>query len=166
MSKITKEKYTKLLGAEKLKSLTGPVIQEILECSEREGQMWFNIMSSQGELKGIFGDTDIVLANVKLAKTKQFQQDKNRIETKAFRDYVRMENALVALNEALLEKLDQVTLNIRKPKITQPIVVGKDQAIIQLADTHFNELVDLSDNTYDFTIASQRMMLYAAEIKR
>ena len=166
MSIISKENYDKLVAVGKFKKLTIKTIEEALDCSNPTARIWAAIFDGEGELSKIFGDSDVVLSNVKLAKQKQFQQDKNRIESKAFRDYVRMENALKALNEALIEKLDDVTLNIRKPVSSEPRVVKGDQAVIQLADTHFNELVDLSDNTYDFSIASQRMQLFAAEIKR
>lgn len=166
MSIISKENYLKLQTLSKFQKVTIPVIETALDCSNHQARFYSILFNNEDELKAIFGDQDMVGANVKLAKQKQFQQDKNRIETKAFRDYVRMENALKSLNEALIAKLDDVTLNIRKPVNTQPIRIGGDQAIIQLADTHFNELVDLEDNTYDFDIASKRMALYAAEVKR
>jgi predicted phosphodiesterase len=40
------------------------------------------------------------------------------------------------------------------------------QGIIQVSDTHFNELINMHHNKYDFTIASQRLKKFALESKR
>ena len=37
--------------------------------------------------------------------------------------------------------------------------------LVQIADTHFNELVDMESNQYDFKIASQRLQKFAYYIK-
>jgi predicted phosphodiesterase/transposase-like protein len=40
------------------------------------------------------------------------------------------------------------------------------QGIIQVSDTHFNELISMQHNQYDFTIGSQRLKKFALESKR
>lgn len=168
MKVILKEDFDKLLAIEKHNgvSLTLFEIQDVLDISNAFARVYHSLLANAENLAIIFGDAEIVKQSVKMAKQTVRVQDLNRVERKTFRDYAKMENALKELNEALIAKLEDVTLNIRKPVNSQPIVIKGDQAVIQLADTHFNELVDLEDNTYDFTIASQRMALYAAEIKR
>ena len=38
--------------------------------------------------------------------------------------------------------------------------------VVQLSDLHFNEVVDLPSNRYDFTVASQRLAKLAQRIKQ
>jgi len=165
MIKITKENFEKISKLAREKRLTGPKIKKLLNCGRDEADLYRDIFYNQEGLREIFGDNDLISENVKLAKSKQLYQDSNRIERKAFRDYARMENALVALNKAVLDKFEEIDFKIGKHKTKIEFVEG-DQAIIQLSDTHFNELVDLEDNRYDFEVASKRMALFAMEAKR
>lgn len=116
-------------------------------------------------LHGTFGMTDeeILDFNVKLAKQKQKFQDLNRIERKALREQARIENALGEYHKALIDRLEVNPISIvKKPKFKKT----KEQAVlvVQLSDTHFNELVDLHSNKYDFQIASKRLKLFADKI--
>jgi len=163
--KITKEKYNVLQGAGKISRMTIALVMEVLSCSNAEARVWISILESEKELKGIFGDEDVIEANVKLAGQKQKMQDLRRIDSKTFREYARMHNALTAMNESLIEVLDNVKFHL-PPYIQDIKITEGDQAIVQLADTHFNELVDLTDNHYDFEVAAKRMALYAMEAKR
>ena len=98
-------------------------------------------------------DVDILQSNVKLAKQKQSYQDLNRIERKTFREYARIENAVAEYNNKLVEIFDNYKLNtLTKSHKRTSSAVG----VIQFSDVHFNELVDLEHNKYDFTIASKR----------
>ena len=98
-------------------------------------------------------DVEIIQSNVKLAKQKQSYQDLNRIERKAFREYARVENAVAEYNKKLLKIFDNYKLNaLTKSHKRTSNAVG----VIQFSDVHFNELVDLEHNKYDFTVASKR----------
>lgn len=108
-------------------------------------------------------DKDIVNYNIKLAKQKQRLQDLNRIERKSFREDSRFENALVEYNDALIKLLERNSLNVKLSKIKH----DTDSVIVcQIADTHFNELVNLDSNKYDFTIAAKRLQKYAHNVKK
>jgi predicted phosphodiesterase len=108
-------------------------------------------------------DKDIVDYNIKLAKQKQRLQDLNRIERKSFREDSRFENALVEYNDALIKLLEKNSLEVKLSKIKHET----DSVIVcQIADTHFNELVSLDSNKYDFTIAAKRLQKYAHNVKK
>ena len=98
-------------------------------------------------------DAEILKENVKLAKQKQSYQDINRIERKTFREYARIENAVGKYNEELVGIFDKHKLSeLTKTHKRTSSAVG----VIQFSDVHFNELVDLEHNKYDFSIASKR----------
>jgi predicted phosphodiesterase len=107
-------------------------------------------------------DKEVIEENLKLAKRSQKQADLNRIKNKSFREHVRLENALVEYNKALIDLLKTESL---KTTIKQHESKGKQAIIVQIADPHFNELVDLKNNKYDFEVASQRLQKFAHHIK-
>ena len=107
-------------------------------------------------------DKEVIEENLKLAKRSQKQADLNRIKNKSFREHVRLENALVEYNKALIDILKAESL---KTTIKQHKSKGKQAIIVQIADTHFNELVDLKHNKYDFEVASKRLQKFAHHIK-
>tara|TARA_Y100000114_G_scaffold144799_1_gene153775 strand:+ start:292 stop:1521 length:1230 start_codon:yes stop_codon:yes gene_type:complete len=108
-------------------------------------------------------DLDIVRENVKLAKQKQSAQDTNRIERKAFREQARYENAIHSLLfdiQALLQQKNFSKFKFKKVK------QGKCTGVLQISDTHFNELVSLPHNNYDFKVASRRLKHYINKAKK
>ena len=107
-------------------------------------------------------DKEVIEENLKLAKRSQKQADLNRIKNKSFREHVRLENALVEYNKALIDILKAESL---KTTIKQHESKGKQAIIVQIADTHYNELVDLKHNKYDFEVASKRLQKFAHHIK-
>tara|TARA_B100001939_G_scaffold49834_1_gene39139 strand:- start:3986 stop:5212 length:1227 start_codon:yes stop_codon:yes gene_type:complete len=107
-------------------------------------------------------DKEVIEENLKLAKRSQKQADLNRIKNKSFREHVRLENALVEYNKALIDILKAESL---KTTIKHHESKGKQAIIVQIADTHFNELVDLKHNKYDFEVASKRLQKFAHHIK-
>ena len=107
-------------------------------------------------------DKEVIEENLKLAKRSQKQADLNRIKNKSFREHVRLENALVKYNKALIDVIKTESL---KTTIKQHESKGKQAIIVQIADTHFNELVDLKNNKYDFEVASKRLQKFAYHIK-
>ena len=103
------------------------------------------------------GEAEILKENVKLAKQKQSFQDLNRIERKAFREYARVENACAKYNKELVKIFDNNKLSKLTKKHKEN---SKAVGVIQFSDVHFNELVDLEHNKYDFSIASARCKLF------
>lgn len=111
-------------------------------------------------------DEDLITENVKIAKQKQKLQDKRRIENKAFREHARLENAVAELQDEILKLLREKALPksaFRKRKITKSKKCG---AIVHLTDTHFNELINLMHNKYDFKIASKRLKKFVDDSKK
>ena len=110
----------------------------------------------------IIADKDIVEYNIRLAKQKQKFQDLNRIERKAFREDSRQENALIEYNTEIIKLLKRESLNTKLSKKKHNTEAA---IVVQIADTHFNELVELESNKYDFDIASKRLQKYAYKVK-
>ena len=104
-------------------------------------------------------DPEIVRENIRLAKKEQNQRDTNRIERKAFREYARIENAIIEYTNKLIETIKEHSFQIETKTH-----VKKDDSIcllVQISDTHFNEIVDIPGNKYNFQIASKRLKKYA-----
>jgi len=110
----------------------------------------------------VIADKEIIQHNILLQKRSQKQADLNRIKNKAFREHSRLENALVEYNKALIDLLKAESL---KTTIKHHTSKSKQAIIVQIADTHFNELVDLKNNKYDFEVASKRLQKFAHHIK-
>ena len=110
----------------------------------------------------VIADKEIIQHNILLQKRSQKQADLNRIKNKAFREHARLEYALVEYNKALIDLLKTESL---KTTIKQHKSKGKQAIICQIADTHFNELVSLKHNKYDFEVASKRLQKFAHYIK-
>lgn len=106
-------------------------------------------------------DKQILEENVRLAKQKQGLQDRNIAERKAFREYARVENAILAYNKSLIKTLEEY----QRPKSSVEHKTLKSSAVglMQFSDVHFNELVNQSpslNNKYDFNVASARCRKY------
>ena len=110
----------------------------------------------------LIADKDIIEYNIRLAKQKQKFQDLNRIERKSFREGSRQENALVEYNTEIIKLLKRESL---KTKLSKKKHNTEAAIVIQLADLHLNELVELESNKYDFDIASKRLQKYAYKVK-
>lgn len=100
-------------------------------------------------------DLEIIAENVRLAKQRQGAQDRNRIQNKSFREYARVENAIEGYQERLVELLGEHGFTPPAPGPSQAIspAVG----VLHLTDIHFNEVVELAQNRYDFVIAGKRL---------
>ena len=98
-------------------------------------------------------DFDLLKENVRLAKQKQSAQDLNRIERKTFREHARVENAVSKYTKKLSKIFDNYQLSTYTKKHKENT---KAVGVIQFSDVHFNELVNLPHNKYDFSIASAR----------
>ncbi len=105
----------------------------------------------------VIEDFDLLKENVKLAKQKQSAQDLNRIERKSFREHARVENAVSKYTKELSKIFDNYKLSTLTKKHK---VKSKSVGVIQFSDVHFNELVNLEHNKYDFSVASARCKLF------
>ncbi len=108
-------------------------------------------------------DLEIIAANVKLEKRDQERKDLNRIKNKTFREYARIENALTAYNKELIKLLKKN--NLAKCTISHTEENLEAVGLVHITDTHFNELVELTYNKYDFTVASKRLKKLAMRAK-
>lgn len=105
-------------------------------------------------------ERDMILRNKKQLQRKQ---DELRVVNKHFREHTRIENALISLNEALIAQLSESKF---KPVTYEHYDKQGSTLIVQVSDAHFNELVNLPDNAYDFKVGSKRMQKYAAKVKK
>ena len=98
----------------------------------------------------------------KLQAKVQRSQDQARIERKAFRDTARLANALEEYNKELITVLKADTKELVTKEHKQ--ADGDPVIVLQLSDLHFNELVNIKSNKYDFYVASQRLRMFADEV--
>ncbi len=118
------------------------------------------------EVTGPAVDYETLESNVRLAKQNQALSDRNRIEAKTFREHARIENAVEAYNSAILAELQVHGSALADcPRRTGPLDPASAALVIHLSDNHFNELVNLPTNRYDFSVASQRLALLAQKAK-
>ena len=105
-------------------------------------------------------DEELIYENVRLAKDKQRLQDIQRIERKSFREYARIENAVSTVGKALFELNKSVAKELASNININPINRSNELSgvgVIQITDVHFNELIDLPHNKYNFKIAARRL---------
>ena len=118
------------------------------------------------EVHGPQLDYETIEANVKLAKANQGLEDRNRIANKSFREHARIENAVTAYSEAILSELQSVGQSLhgcdRRSGALDP---SSAVLVVHLSDNHFNELVNLPTNCFDFEVAAKRLQLLAQKTK-
>ena len=107
-------------------------------------------------------DIEIVTEAVRLAKQKQRHQDTNRIERKSFRDSVRLDTALEEIYTEFITLLKDEKFQISTVK--HKSLNSEVKLIIQISDTHFNELIDLPANKYSIDIAKSRLNAFVDKI--
>jgi len=124
------------------------------------------------EVKFVQPDYEVLEETVRLAKSHQRLQDVNRIQNKSFREYARIENAVAAYNEALVSELKELGASLRECdhdqwlwRKTGPLEPDSATLVVHISDNHFNELVNLPTNRFDFEVASKRLALLAQKTK-
>ncbi len=117
----------------------------------------------QRSVKSSANDSDILGANIALAKKVQKFQDTNRIERAAFRTVARQENAMEEYNKSLISVIKRFS-NTDYSKI-HDVTISDGVGIIHLTDLHGGERINLPQNQYDYTVASQRLKIFASEAK-
>ena len=136
-------------------------VAKIMNISVRSAERWS--VKIKNELTK--EDIDVIEENVRLAKQKQRLQDLNRIERKSFREYARLENAVEELQVELIKLMDKhvfpkTVFNKKKQKTNKKV-----GGVLHLSDTHFNELINLLFNKYDFGVASKRLKKFVDDSK-
>jgi len=140
------------------------IIAEKYELSDRvAGYYWF-VAKNIGVISEMFNtDDELVEQNVKYKKQQQKFQDYNRIERKSFREYARVENAVAEYVEKLVEVF---VSNPYKTEGLSHTASDKAVGVIHISDVHFNELIDINSNKYDFSVASKRFYKLVHEATR
>lgn len=111
-------------------------------------------------------DFETIEQNVQLAKANQRLSDQNRIANKAFREHARIENAVIAYNEAIITELSLHGDALADcPRRNGPLDPEAAALVVHLSDNHFNELVNLPTNRFDFEVAAKRLALLAQKAK-
>lgn len=161
MKKIDNEQLIELLKD----GTTGPEMAKIFNCSVRSIWRALAKLKANGQIDDL-DRLEMARENAKLLKKSQKYQDINRIERKAVRGNIQLENAVAEYNKELIEILK--TYELPKFAYSKRKIVNKipRTGIVHLTDLHFNELVDLPHNKYDFPIASQRLSLFAKRTKQ
>lgn len=110
------------------------------------------------ERTAVYAAPDAIEEAVRLAKQKQRLMDRNRVERKTFREFARIDNTAAALNESLISLLEAHAFRLSPPttRVEQGAI-----GVAQLSDLHFNELIDIPGNKYDFSIAAKRLQKFA-----
>lgn len=120
----------------------------------------------KSEVQAIEPDLELLTQTVRLAKGNQRLQDVQRIERKAFREHARIENAVTAYNEAIVAELEKHGSSlIDCPCRTGALRSEAPVIVVHISDNHFNELVNLPTNQFDFKVAAKRLELLASKIK-
>lgn len=111
-------------------------------------------------------DLEVIAENVRLAKAAQRSRDIGRVKDKSFREHARIENAVTEYNAALLQELRDHSLALSGyGRRTGPLDPDAAAMVVHLSDNHFNELVNLPTNRFDFEVAAKRLALLAQKAK-
>lgn len=136
-------------------------VRKSFSLNEMEARRYLFVAENMEAIAEVFEtDKDLIEQNVRYKKQQQKFADLNRIERKSFREYARVENAVSEYASALAKVFDENPYRIVGiSHSSNNNAVG----VIQLSDLHFNELIDLKTNKYDFTIASKRIFKLICE---
>ncbi len=97
-----------------------------------------------------------------LQKTK----DLNRIAVKEVRETARIENAITAYNESILAELQEHGSRLGDcPRRSGALDPSAATIVVHLSDNHWNELVNLPTNRFDFQVGAKRLQLLAQKVK-
>ncbi len=141
---------------------SGDLIRNGLNDTVKPKHRWKCNECNYKTVSPVLGEPDMIRESVKLAKQKQSFQDRNRIERKTFREYARLDNALHTLSSKILGVLREHKFH--KSIKTHP-KKRKAVGVIHLSDLHFNELVNLPNNKFDFEVASKRIKRHVEAAK-
>jgi hypothetical protein len=118
------------------------------------------------EVQSVEPDLEILTETVRLAKKNQALMDQSRIQNKSFREHARIENAIEKYNEAILGELKNHGVALSHcPRRTGALDPEAAALVVHLSDNHFNELVNLPTNRFDFEVGARRLALLAQKAK-
>ena len=118
------------------------------------------------EVHGPQLDYETIEENVKLAKANQALADQNRIKNKAFREHARIENAVEEFSKSILHELQNHGVALSHcPRRTGALDPEAAALVVHLSDNHWNELVNLPTNRFDFEVGARRLALLARKVK-
>ena len=109
-------------------------------------------------------EEEMLKQNVKYKMQMQRFQDNNRIERATFRSHARVHNALEEYSKEIVRVLH--THDLSKVTIKHEATSTNCGGVVQLSDAHFNELINVLGNTYDFNVAAKRLKRLAIQTKR
>lgn len=131
-------------------------IKEILGLKEHQARQLINFVTLGNAMEG---KSDLM----KAVAERQKISDMMRVSRKETRETVRQLGAMEELTKEMISLLreNKFTRFTSKKKKSKTKNVG----IIHLSDIHFNELINIDGNKYDFKIASARLCLLAEKSK-
>ena len=102
-----------------------------------------------------------------LTHQNQSLRDKSRIANKVVRENVRVDNAVAEYAKALTKVLDKHTFSSCPASVFHPSSDRSNAVgVVHISDVHFNELVNIPSNKYDFTVAACRFRAMARRVKK
>lgn len=105
-------------------------------------------------------------AKAKIHASLQKARDNLRVERKHFREEIRFHNAADTLYEEIGSLLRTESRFAEFNTIQHAHNPGEEtEGLFQISDIHFNELVEMTFNRFDFKIAAQRLQKYVARAK-
>ena len=105
-------------------------------------------------------------AKAKVHASLQKARDSLRVERKHFREEIRYHNATDTLYEEIASLLRTEARFAEFNTIQHQHHPGeKTEGIFQISDIHFNELVEMTFNRFDFKVAAQRLQKYVTRAK-
>lgn len=105
-------------------------------------------------------DSDVVACNIETNRKNQKLVDNLRMLRKSNREENRNENIL----EDYFSSIENNIRNLKPETIYHVETKYSCDMIVQLSDLHFNSVINLKSNKYNFEIASQRLYKYAQKI--
>lgn len=125
-------------------------IADALGIKEHRARMLINIVTS----------VDIKVEN---DVQKQKKIDLSRIKRKETRE----ESRIIGTLEEIAKNMNLVLRgkNLSKLSVCHKSTDNSSVGIVHLSDVHFNELIDIQSNKYDFNVASKRLFLLAERAK-
>jgi predicted phosphodiesterase len=108
----------------------------------------------------IYSKDEDVESSIKIKK----YQDIANFEKRKSNELVRKYNVVESLLESILSTVSKYKYNDNKtPERVWKYEKNSNVGIIQISDVHFNELISLDHNKYDFEVASKRLNKLANE---
>ena len=127
-----------------------------VDALKRIFQIWWHA----GDLEPYLANTPLMEESLKDRKQLQKSRDTLRLIRKRGRHIDRADNAIEELSNALIEVFKEnqyVYTTVEHKTKTEGL---KNIGILQFSDAHFDEIINLKYNKYDFSIASARCKTY------